>query len=465
MAAKLLSNSDVTRRPGQAMDAEASPPVAQEEATTASNRGTGHEVYAGMTGFNLEFKTLRAGPNVTITSDADYIDITATGGSGGGGGGGSDNFLGLTDTPDSYAGQAGKVVSVKGDASGLEFTTPSSSSSSGEANTSSNLGAGTGVYAQKSGVDLQLKSLKASGSVSLSSTSTEITITGSGEANTTSNSGTGEGTIAKAKSGVDLPLKSLKAGSNVTITNGADEITIAASGGGSGSGADFGGQYKNLVVTCSGTGYQGTITAGRLVVEDSSFNCEVLRSISLSFNGANSGANGLDTGSMAAGNWYYIYVIYNGTTVASLISLSSISPTLPSGYTKKALVGCARVQPATSAFVATIKSNYYTYYGTSTVDTHISVLSGGTATTITAISLATSVPPECQLVNIVASHAGVSGSGTVYRSSSGSYLGAAIGEVSLFSNAVFINGTQTIYYNVGGGGSISIKVIGYITGF
>ncbi|MFA5360326.1 MAG: hypothetical protein WC349_05255, partial [Patescibacteria group bacterium] len=33
------------------------------------------------------------------------------------------DFLGLTDTPDSYAGSAGKVVAVKGDATGLEFIT------------------------------------------------------------------------------------------------------------------------------------------------------------------------------------------------------------------------------------------------------------------------------------------------------------------------------------------------------
>ena len=36
---------------------------------------------------------------------------------------GATNFLGLTDTPDSYSSQANKVVSVKADASGLEFTT------------------------------------------------------------------------------------------------------------------------------------------------------------------------------------------------------------------------------------------------------------------------------------------------------------------------------------------------------
>ena len=39
----------------------------------------------------------------------------------------STTFLGNTDTPNSYVGQGGKVVSVKVDASGLEFTTISTS--------------------------------------------------------------------------------------------------------------------------------------------------------------------------------------------------------------------------------------------------------------------------------------------------------------------------------------------------
>ena len=37
------------------------------------------------------------------------------------------SFLGLNDTPDSYSGQGSKIVSVKSDASGLEFTAPASS--------------------------------------------------------------------------------------------------------------------------------------------------------------------------------------------------------------------------------------------------------------------------------------------------------------------------------------------------
>lgn len=54
---------------------------------------------------------------------------------------------------------------------------------------------------------------------------------------------------------------------------------------------------------------------------------------------ASVGANALDAGSLANNTWYYLWVIYNGSTVASLGSTSSTAPTMPSGYTYKALVG------------------------------------------------------------------------------------------------------------------------------
>ncbi len=61
-------------------------------------------------------KLIINGATVTNNNDGS-VTITITGG-----GGGADSFLELTDTPSSYSGQGGKVVSVKSDASGLEFT-------------------------------------------------------------------------------------------------------------------------------------------------------------------------------------------------------------------------------------------------------------------------------------------------------------------------------------------------------
>ena len=48
-------------------------------------------------------------------------------------------------------------------------------------------------------------------------------------------------------------------------------------------------------------------------------------------------AGGLDTGTVAADTFYYLFAIYNPTTQTSdaLFSASKTSPTLPSGYTKK----------------------------------------------------------------------------------------------------------------------------------
>lgn len=49
-----------------------------------------------------------------------------------------------------------------------------------------------------------------------------------GEANTASNVGAGSGTIFKQKTGVDLELKTLLQGANITLTNNASDVTIAA---------------------------------------------------------------------------------------------------------------------------------------------------------------------------------------------------------------------------------------------
>ncbi len=81
-----------------------------------------------------------------------------------------------------------------------------------------------------------------------------------GEANTASNVGTGTGTIFKQKTGADLELKTLLQGSNITITNNASDVTIAATGGVTASSTDYFYQTKPLTLKAQETPLQTSKT-------------------------------------------------------------------------------------------------------------------------------------------------------------------------------------------------------------
>lgn len=83
------------------------------------------------------------------------------------------------------------------------------------------------------------------------------------------------------------------------------------------------------------------IDADAIYLRDTSDYVYKASSVNLTADITASGANGLDTGSEASSTWYYLWTIYNPETdtVASLLSTSATSPTMPSGYTFKGLVG------------------------------------------------------------------------------------------------------------------------------
>lgn len=223
------------------------------EANTASNLGAGAGVFSSKNLLDLRFKSIVAGTNISITNDTNTITINATGGVGGEANTASN--LGVTGQGvfSSKSGVdlqfkkliAGTNVTMSSDANSITIN----SSGSGEVNTASNLGAGSGIFSSKSGVDLRLKSLVAGTNVTLSSDTNTITINasggGTGETNTASNVGVGTGIFA-SKSGVDLQFKSLVAGSGVSLTNDATTVTITSTGGGSGEGL-----YKRVITSGS----------------------------------------------------------------------------------------------------------------------------------------------------------------------------------------------------------------------
>lgn len=229
------------------------------------------------------------------------------------------------------------------------------------------------------------------------------------------------------------------------------------------SGAAFGGQYRKLVVIISGTGYQGIITAERLVVESADFKTRVLRNINLAFNGANIGLNGLDTNSISASNWYYIFAIYNPTTdtTASLISLSMTAPTLPTGYTMAAILGAAYVTAGTTAFMPSEKKDFETSLGAGGIQGFVTILNGGSSPSMTAVSTVTGAPTISSSIQLAS--ISISGNAAVYAdnvstlgsgfdSSAGPWIWAAQKQPGVVFYKAF-------------SGSISIRVVGYKTPF
>lgn len=99
------------------------------------------------------------------------------------------------------------------------------------------------------------------------------------------------------------------------------------------------GSYKKLKVT-RGSATQVTVTADELVLEDSSNIKVTIRSVNETAAITTAGADGLDTGAEGSSRWYYIWIIRKSSdgTVSILLSESSTSPTMPTGYDQKALV-------------------------------------------------------------------------------------------------------------------------------
>lgn len=105
------------------------------------------------------------------------------------------------------------------------------------------------------------------------------------------------------------------------------------------------------------------------------------------------GANGLDTGSIAATTWYYIYVISDSSSknaVATLASLSASAPTLPFGYDSIRLIGAVKTDGSSFILLFYQVGDFFEW----DAPIAVTVTSSGTSATYSAMDLSTGVPPS-----------------------------------------------------------------------
>ena len=208
------------------------------------------------------------------------------------------------------------------------------------------------------------------------------------------------------------------------VTAGSVPVPLAAvSGAGALAGkntvgpSDFSsGAVKNstihvgLSATAPGGGSSATITAENLILVDTSFNGVYTGSISLSPSLTTSGLGGLDTGSVAANTWYYLWAVSNGTSVNAVFSLSSSAPNNSgfSTYTYKARIGSVRTDGSShvKAFIQNGHNVQYINTG-SGLPTIGSGLAGNIVTPVfVSVSVSNFVPPTAAEITISLSNQG-----------------------------------------------------------
>lgn len=250
---------------------------------------------------------------------------------------------------------------------------------------------------------------------------------------------------------------------NSTLNSSAGGFMLLTPGATAATAGAVQGQFNNLVVTNTTAGTPNTqciVTATALAVSDGSTNYTTLLNVNVTINSGTSGANGIDSGSVANNTFYGIYVIYNPTTltVAGLMSTSYTSPTLPSGYTQYALVGAMHTDGSAHFYYILQNGNEASYVvGTNPVTTEFVSGTAGTYSDTSPVlagqSLASFIPSIAKSVNIVAT---------------GTYKGGAAANVLVAPNTAYggtnrgPKGSVGVLYPIFISSALSISVAAWI---
>lgn len=168
------------------------------------------------------------------------------------------------------------------------------------------------------------------------------------------------------------------------------------------------GAFKKLAGSATGLSAITTYSADEIIVESPANQYQTLRAVNITPSIALSGTNGLDTGTSVASTWYSVWVIWNGSTAAGLLSLSATAPTMPAGYTHKARVGWIRTDGTANKYPLgmTQAGNIVRYkISPGTNVTATPVMAAGSAGSVTsgtyvAVGTSTFIPPTAQIISI-----------------------------------------------------------------
>lgn len=227
------------------------------------------------------------------------------------------------------------------------------------------------------------------------------------------------------------------------------------------------GVFKNLASSATGTSASVLVSADQIAVENPSNQLLTLRTVSLTIDSAASGANGLDTGTVAASTWYSVWVIYNPATAttAGLLSISATSPTLPSGYTYKARVGWIRTDGTANKYPLGFtqsgrKVQYKIASGSNLTDKPL-MASGVPGASLAAIAVGSFFPSTAGVIKVFAdlpnSNFLIIAPNSLLNSSLGAY-NAPSGGASSMAIEIILESTNIYWATTG---SSFVKAIGW----
>ena len=195
----------------------------------------------------------------------------------------------------------------------------------------------------------------------------------------------------------------------------------------------------------------------------------------LTINNATTGLNGVDTGTIAATTWYYVYIVgdsrgVNGT--GGVMSLSSVSPAMPAGFNTFRRLGAIYSNASSQFDIFTVVGNSTTrqiYY-----DATKSLLSGGSSTSFTAIDCSTIAPPIANTLLILTLEftPNAGGDTGAYRATGSSstngipFAGTTAAKAQVYTptnilSGVSSSGKSEIDYKVTASGALTVLGVGY----